>query len=476
MPQSALFLPILLKALATFSWALQVTPRLRALESDVCRTHYRIYDPGLINPFNDSVPEELCKIAQVQTDLAYLLGWDAFFQNIPAFIVGFLYSVISERVDRKTLLLLNVACHTVEKIYFYSISYFYNVFDIRLIWAASLFNFVGGGLVVFNTLTLAMIAEAVPASSLTNVFFNLTSSITALRMLGVTGGSYLTSSSPWLPITLGLFVMAMTIPVCLLLRAYQYQMIPQNEESEPLVMDEMPILNSPRSPSLNNIGEQTQHENKVVGRSSPKNWLNLVKTSRDDALTYKLPLSIFVVHQLGMGILDIAQQWMSKRYAWSIQTAGYILASETLLSAVILASLPKASAFLLARWKTFTAEKKDLLLMKCTLTAAAAGAAVIALAERRSFLFLGLAVFAFGAGFHDALKSFVTARLRDPAQVTRVYLWISMLEVAANMINGPFWALMYTFSLRIGGMGLGLPFLLSSGACVGIILLVRRLR
>lgn len=83
MPQSALFLPILLKALATFSWALQVTPRLRALESDVCRTHYRIYDPGLINPFNDSVPEELCKIAQVQTDLAYLLGWDAFFQNIP---------------------------------------------------------------------------------------------------------------------------------------------------------------------------------------------------------------------------------------------------------------------------------------------------------------------------------------------------------------------------------------------------------
>lgn len=295
-------------------------------------------------------------------------------------------------------------------------------------------------------------------------------------MLGVTGGSYLTSSSPWLPITLGLFVMAMTIPVCLLLRAYQYQMIPQNEESEPLVMDEMPILNSPRSPSLNNIGEQTQHENKVVGRSSPKNWLNLVKTSRDDALTYKLPLSIFVVHQLGMGILDIAQQWMSKRYAWSIQTAGYILASETLLSAVILASLPKASAFLLARWKTFTAEKKDLLLMKCTLTAAAAGAAVIALAERRSFLFLGLAVFAFGAGFHDALKSFVTARLRDPAQVTRVYLWISMLEVAANMINGPFWALMYTFSLRIGGMGLGLPFLLSSGACVGIILLVRRLR
>ena len=82
-PQRALFLPILLKALVTLSSALQATPRLRALESDVCRTHYRIYDPTVINPSSDSVPEELCKIAQVQTDLVYLLGWDAFFQNVP---------------------------------------------------------------------------------------------------------------------------------------------------------------------------------------------------------------------------------------------------------------------------------------------------------------------------------------------------------------------------------------------------------
>ena len=83
LPQRALFLPILLKALATLSSALQATPRLRALESDVCRTHYRIYDPSVINPSSDDVAEELCKIAQVQTDLAYLLGWESFFENIP---------------------------------------------------------------------------------------------------------------------------------------------------------------------------------------------------------------------------------------------------------------------------------------------------------------------------------------------------------------------------------------------------------
>ena len=295
-------------------------------------------------------------------------------------------------------------------------------------------------------------------------------------MVGVSGGAYLTGSSPWLPITIGIFVMAMTIPVCLLLRPNQYQAVPQNDEFEPYAMDEIMTPNLPRSPSSNNISEQTRHEDKDPRKSSPKNWLNLVKTSRDDALTYKLPLSIFVVHELGMGIHDIAQQWMSNRYAWPIRETGYILAGETLLSAVILASLPKASAFLLARKRGLTADGKDLLLMKCTLTAATAGTAVMAFAESRGFLFLGLAIFAFGAGFHDALKSFVTARLRDSAQVTRIYLWISMLEVVAWMINGPVWALMYAFSLRIGGLGLGLPFLVSSAACVGTILLVRRLR
>ena len=308
------------------------------------------------------------------------------------------------------------------------------------------------------------------------MFFNLTSSLTALRMLGVSGGSYLTGSSPWLPITLGLFVMAMTIPGCLLLGIREYQMISQNDDSEPHIINEITTPNSPRSSSPNNVREQTPHENKGSGSNRSKDWLNLVKTSTGDALTYKLPLSIFVVHEIGMGIRNIAQQWMSKRYDWPIQMTGYILAGETLLSAVILASLPKASAFLLARKKTLTAGTKDLLLMKCTLMAATTGTAVIALAESRSFLFLGLAVFAFGAGFHDALKSFVTARLRDSAQVTRIYLWISMLEVVADMINGPFWALMYAFSMRIGGLGLGLPFLLSSGVCVGTMLLVTRLR
>ena len=141
----------LLRALATLSSAISVVPRLRLVESNVCRTHYQTFNHSAIDPSTDAVPESLCKTAHVQTDLAFLLGWDAFFQNIPGgcvlagiakksskghgfkarpteltskflvFVVGIVYSVLSERVDRNLLLLVNVTSNVVAKGYFYAI-------------------------------------------------------------------------------------------------------------------------------------------------------------------------------------------------------------------------------------------------------------------------------------------------------------------------------------------------------------------
>lgn len=44
--------------------------------------------------------------------------------------------------------------------------YYDDIFNVRLIWLASLFDVVGGGKIVFNTLTQVMIAEVVPSSYL----------------------------------------------------------------------------------------------------------------------------------------------------------------------------------------------------------------------------------------------------------------------------------------------------------------------
>ena len=120
----------------------------------------------------------LCKVVYSSRPTDLSIAW--------AFIAGIIYSILSERTDRKLLLIFNVTSNTVAKGYFYAIctrsipferklrhclrailqGYFYNVFDVRLPWVTSLFYLVGGGKIVFDTITLAAVAEAVPASSL----------------------------------------------------------------------------------------------------------------------------------------------------------------------------------------------------------------------------------------------------------------------------------------------------------------------
>lgn len=82
--QQTAYICALLQALATLSSAILATPRLRLLESNVCRSHYEYFKPTAINSSTNNVPEDLCKIEPVQADLASLLGWDFFFQNLPS--------------------------------------------------------------------------------------------------------------------------------------------------------------------------------------------------------------------------------------------------------------------------------------------------------------------------------------------------------------------------------------------------------
>lgn len=53
--------------------AMSNTPLLRLLEADVCRDYYRLYSPSVI-AIDDSVPEDLCKIAAVQKLVADVNG------------------------------------------------------------------------------------------------------------------------------------------------------------------------------------------------------------------------------------------------------------------------------------------------------------------------------------------------------------------------------------------------------------------
>jgi hypothetical protein len=60
-----------------------VVPLIRVYEGIVCHNHFMIHDPGVIVPGTD-LPEEMCKIEPVQSQLAFIRGYEAFFMTVPS--------------------------------------------------------------------------------------------------------------------------------------------------------------------------------------------------------------------------------------------------------------------------------------------------------------------------------------------------------------------------------------------------------
>jgi hypothetical protein len=59
--------------------------KLRALEEGVCREYYRKVDLSVILPDN-SIPEKLCKVHEIQQSLVKLRGVHGFLEEIPGIV------------------------------------------------------------------------------------------------------------------------------------------------------------------------------------------------------------------------------------------------------------------------------------------------------------------------------------------------------------------------------------------------------
>ena len=98
------FLPAALLLLSELAELVLISPRLRLLEASLCRTHYLAQDPPVHDP-----PEALCKLAAIQTRLAYIRGWQVFFEAIPVLLLAVPWGALADRVGKKRVLAVNFA-------------------------------------------------------------------------------------------------------------------------------------------------------------------------------------------------------------------------------------------------------------------------------------------------------------------------------------------------------------------------------
>lgn len=84
-----------------------LAPKVRLFESVICTHFYQRENPSLVGS-DGSVPENFCKVDAVQDEVAMILGWQLFFDSIPAIVLPIPYGYLADTYGRKWFMVLSM--------------------------------------------------------------------------------------------------------------------------------------------------------------------------------------------------------------------------------------------------------------------------------------------------------------------------------------------------------------------------------
>lgn len=138
-------------------------PMVRIMEAIACRQHYLNADPTKIG-VDGQVPESLCKIAEVQAELAAVKGYHMFFDGTICALLAIPYGLLADRRGRKSTLALSLPGFGLNTILTLVILWFSDVFPLRTLWLTALTWLLGGGPVVAFAIIWTMMADVTTES------------------------------------------------------------------------------------------------------------------------------------------------------------------------------------------------------------------------------------------------------------------------------------------------------------------------
>lgn len=174
-----------------FGETLQPAPRIAIYETIVCRQYY------------DSPGPHDCKVAPVQQELAFLGGIERLSIIIPS-ILAIPFAALADRYGHSFVLAIALFGVFLEDGWPFLVTWFPDVFPIRLIWLHFLFSCVGGGFTVIVTLLHVIIADVVSAEERTTMFFRSRAAGVAASILGYASSGLMMRVNDYLPWAVGL--------------------------------------------------------------------------------------------------------------------------------------------------------------------------------------------------------------------------------------------------------------------------------
>ncbi|KAK8182686.1 hypothetical protein BC567DRAFT_64953 [Phyllosticta citribraziliensis] len=319
----------LLSLVADLGDGITAAPEVRLFEMAVCRDYYRTHEPRLIGPPPLSyVPEKYCKVKDIQVELAYLRAVLKILTTVPG--------------------------------------YFHTLFPVRLVWASSLFQFIGGGHRVIGAIMNTIIVDVAPQTARTTSFYLLGAAIRVTDMLAAIAGSALLERDIWLPYEIATPVLLLSLPICLAMpetlikterrTTTQAKTTESRKDSGAMVSPSSSSAaaasSAPQEPFSNRPNLRDRLKAICPSLVSPKHLLS------------PLSLVFFIVFLKTFALASntLFLQYASAALHWSIARAGYLLSIKGALSLAVLIGLPVLGRWLMggaARRRTSRVERQE---------------------------------------------------------------------------------------------------------------------
>ena len=471
--QSIILVLLLVILLCSFGDQLEEAPLARIYESIICYKYYEQHDTSKLRlPRNElgagaigGVDEMWCKEPEVQDDLAMLNGLQPFLDGLPGLLLAVPFGWAADRYGRWPFLMLNIIQAIVKLAWAQFVAWQWQIFDVRALWARSLFCILGGGDQVASALFFVSVSDVVSEKERASVFLRVGATNISASLFMPPLAALLMRRSPWIPSLMGTAMFLLAI----LLYSFVPETLNYTTPEDHLTPNIIPVQ-----------GPETITADPLV----PANFvvrsaIKLKKTMTFLTRDYRVTLLIlpFITHMLAASSTQLLLQYISKRYNLTFSSATLLVTVRNGVQVLLLFTiLPCVSTLAMKRFR-LSSQTKDLYLARASQVLAAVGWVAVAASPNIPVVAISLAVVSMGQGAMLLVRSFLSSIV--PAdEIARTYSVIAIVDTVGVMLGSPLLAILFEKGMVKGPAWTGLPFLFlgSSAALFAGLLFVIRLR
>ncbi|KAK2597400.1 hypothetical protein QQS21_006024 [Conoideocrella luteorostrata] len=441
---------------------LALAPQTAILRDIVCKQYYDGVGVGVgAGSRSDTTSPGLdrCSVAPVQSEVAYVIGWEAAIENIPNMLLAVPFGALADRVGRKKILLLAIVGMFMNDVWIRLVYWFPHIFPVRAVWIAGLWQSFGSGAATLSSITHALVADACPEEQRTFAFSQIRSAKLLSQLIFVPVGGALISLNPWIPMFISTGVFICGFLAAILLVPSDWPPSPSGRRSH---RESQGLLDGQDVPQDDDDDDDDDDKSSWLSRRGiAATFSVLTDWAVENSRLLPLVLSFFVFQLGEQAGLTLMLQYAAKRLSWTFSKASLLISIRAGVNMAALVVLLPAISTLLTTRHRLSVLKKDKRLALASGLLLVLGCAIVFQAVSSVSMVTGLVLISLGDVFAIPVRSLATG-LVHPRHLAVLYTVIEVMTQSGLFIGQPMLAGAFRWGLNLGDVWLGLPFLFAA--------------